>query len=142
MTDSISQPIPQTAADAALDESIQFADEVVTHALLRTAELPLGAGTAAIITLDNGFDHSKPNTFGPGGLLELKAALTEAQAIPGVAAICVTGKPFIFAVGADLTGVPRRTDRGQAAAVRRLLRRLSAELWYPQRMAGRGARGR
>ncbi|MFN8127508.1 MAG: 3-hydroxyacyl-CoA dehydrogenase NAD-binding domain-containing protein [Candidatus Nanopelagicales bacterium] len=120
MTDSISQPIPQTAADAALDESIQFADEVVTHALLRTAELPLGAGTAAIITLDNGFDHSKPNTFGPGGLLELKAALTEAQAIPGVAAICVTGKPFIFAVGADLTGVPRLTDRGQAAAIGKL----------------------
>ncbi|MEI2641326.1 MAG: hypothetical protein V9G10_03080 [Candidatus Nanopelagicales bacterium] len=33
--------------------------------------MPLGAGTAAIITLDNGFDHTKPNTFGPGGLLEL-----------------------------------------------------------------------
>lgn len=120
MTDSISSPIPQSDADAALDESIQFADEVVTHAKLRTAELPLGAGTAAIITLDNGFDHTKPNTFGPGGLLELKKAITEAQAIPGVAAICVTGKPFIFAVGADLTGVPRLTDRGQAAAIGKL----------------------
>ena len=120
MTDSISKPIPQSAADAALDESIQFADEVVTHAKLRTAELPLGAGTAAIITLDNGFDHTKPNTFGPGGLLELKAALTQAQQIPGLAAICVTGKPFIFAVGADLTGVPRLTDRGQALAIGRL----------------------
>ena len=120
MTDSISKPIPQSAADAALDESIQFADEVVTHAKMRTAELPLGAGTAAIITLDNGFDHTKPNTFGPGGLLELKAALTQAQQIPGLAAICVTGKPFIFAVGADLTGVPRLTDRGQALAIGRL----------------------
>jgi 3-hydroxyacyl-CoA dehydrogenase/enoyl-CoA hydratase/carnithine racemase len=120
MTESISKPIPQSDADAALDESIQFADEVVTHAKLRTAELPLGAGTAAIITLDNGFDHTKPNTFGPGGLLELKRAITEAQAIPGVAAICVTGKPFIFAVGADLSGVPRLTDRGQALAIGKL----------------------
>jgi 3-hydroxyacyl-CoA dehydrogenase/enoyl-CoA hydratase/carnithine racemase len=120
MTDSISKPIPQTDADAALDESIQFVDEVVTHAKLRTAELPLGAGTAAIITLDNGFDHTKPNTFGPGGLLELKQAITQAQDIPGVAAICITGKPFIFAVGADLTGVPRLTDRGQALAIGRL----------------------
>ncbi len=120
MTDSISHPIPQSDADAALDESIQFADEVVTHAKLRTVDLPLGAGTAAIITLDNGFDHTKPNTFGPGGLLELKAAIVEAQAIPGLTAICVTGKPFIFAVGADLTGVPRLTDRGQALAIGRL----------------------
>ena len=120
MTESISKPIPQSDADAALDESIQFADEVVTHSKLRTVDLPLGAGTAAIITLDNGFDHTKPNTFGPGGLLELKAAIVEAQAIPGLAAICVTGKPFIFAVGADLTGVPRLTDRGQALAIGRL----------------------
>jgi enoyl-CoA hydratase/carnithine racemase len=46
--------------------------------------------------------------------------LTQAQAVPGVAAICVTGKPFIFAVGADLTGVPRLTDRGQALAIGKL----------------------
>ena len=120
MSDSISTPIPTSDSDLALDESIQFADEVVTHAKMRTVELPLGAGTAAIITLDNGFDHTKPNTFGPGGLLELKAAIEQAQAVPGVAAICVTGKPFIFAVGADLTGVPRLTDRGQALAIGKL----------------------
>ena len=120
MTDSISKPIPTSDSDLALDESIQFADEVVTHAKVRTVELPLGAGTAAVITLDNGFDPTKPNTFGPGGLLELKAAIEQAQAVPGVAAICVTGKPFIFAVGADLTGVPRLTDRGQALAIGKL----------------------
>ena len=120
MSDSISTPIPTSDSDLALDESIQFADEVVTHAKMRTVELPLGAGTAAVITLDNGFDHTKPNTFGPGGLLELKAAIEQAQAVPGVAAICVTGKPFIFAVGADLTGVPRLTDRGQALAIGKL----------------------
>ncbi len=120
MTESISKPIPQSPEDAALDESIQFADEVVTHAKLRMVELPLGAGIAAVITLDNGFDHTKPNTFGPGGLIELKAAITQAQSEPGLAAICVVGKPFIFAVGADLSGVPRLTDRGQAVAMGRL----------------------
>ncbi len=120
MTESISKPIPQSAEDAALDESIQFADEVVTHAKLRMVELPLGAGSAAVITLDNGFDHTKPNTFGPGGLIELKQAITQAQTEPGLAAICVVGKPFIFAVGADLSGVPRLTDRGQAVAMGRL----------------------
>ena len=120
MTESISKPIPQSAEDAALDESIQFADEVVTHAKLRMVELPLGAGSAAVITLDNGFDHTKPNTFGPGGLIALKQAITQAQTEPGLAAICVVGKPFIFAVGADLSGVPRLTDRGQAVAMGRL----------------------
>jgi len=120
MPDSISSPVPATDADLAISESIQFADEVVTHSKVRTVDLPLGAGIAAIITLDNGFDHTKPNTFGPGGLLELKQSIQQAQAIPGVAAICVTGKPFIFAVGADLTGVPRLTDRGQAIAIGRL----------------------
>ena len=120
MNDSVSKPIPSSESDIAIDESIQFSDEVVTHAKVRVADLPLGAGKAAIITLDNGFDHTKPNTFGPGGLLELRAAIGQAQAEPGVTAICVIGKPFIFAVGADLTGVPRLTDRGQAVAIARL----------------------
>ena len=35
---------------------------------VRDVDLPGGAGTAALITLDNGFDHTKPNTFGPAGL--------------------------------------------------------------------------
>ncbi|MFD0853011.1 hypothetical protein ACFQ07_12300, partial [Actinomadura adrarensis] len=52
-----------------------FADEVVTHALVRDVTLPFGAGTLALITLDNGHDHTKPNTFGPNGLTELNAAV-------------------------------------------------------------------
>lgn len=44
-----------------------FADEVVTRAVVRDVELPYGAGTMALITLDNGLDHTKPSTFGPGG---------------------------------------------------------------------------
>ncbi len=97
-----------------------FADEVVTHALVRDVELPYGAGTMALITLDNGFDHTKPNTFGPGGLTELGAALDAVEARDDLAAVGVTGKPFIFAVGADLNGVPMIEGREQAQQIGRL----------------------
>jgi hypothetical protein len=56
------------------------AAEVVTKALVRDVELPGGAGTMALITLDNGFDHTKPNTFGPHGLFALNGALSEIAA--------------------------------------------------------------
>ena len=42
-----------------------FPDEVVTQAHVRHLDLPFGAGRFALITLDNGFDHTKPTTFGP-----------------------------------------------------------------------------
>ena len=32
-------------------------------------------GPVALITLDNGFDHTKPNSFGPAGLAAFDAAL-------------------------------------------------------------------
>jgi len=97
-------------------------DEVVTHAHVQDVELPGGAGTFALITLDNGFDHTKPNSFGPGGLAELSGVLdtlasrAEAHEIVGVG---ITGKPFIFAVGADITGIPSITSRDQALEIAR-----------------------
>ncbi|MBT2211355.1 3-hydroxyacyl-CoA dehydrogenase NAD-binding domain-containing protein [Actinomadura sp. NEAU-AAG7] len=97
-----------------------FADEVVTHALVRDVALPRGAGTLALITLDNGHDHTRPSTFGPRGLTELGEALDAVAAREDIAAVGVTGKPFIFAVGADLKGVPLIGDRADAAAVGRL----------------------
>jgi 3-hydroxyacyl-CoA dehydrogenase/enoyl-CoA hydratase/carnithine racemase len=80
-------------------------DEVVTHARVRTLEMPGGAGTMALITLDNDRDHTRPNTFGLGGLMSLDAALDSIAEMPDIAAIGVTGKPFIFAVGADLSAI-------------------------------------
>ena len=62
-----------------------FPDEVVTHAHVRVLDLPGGAGKLALITLDNGFDHTKPNTFGPGGLLELDDALDQVGPRPPTA---------------------------------------------------------
>jgi 3-hydroxyacyl-CoA dehydrogenase/enoyl-CoA hydratase/carnithine racemase len=104
------------------DEEIraQFPDEVVTHALIRNIDLPYGAGTLALITLDNGHDHTKPSTFGPAGLLELRDAIESVAARDDIAAVGVTGKPFIFAVGADLKGVGLLHERDQALGIARL----------------------
>jgi 3-hydroxyacyl-CoA dehydrogenase/enoyl-CoA hydratase/carnithine racemase len=104
------------------DEEIraQFPDEVVTHALVRDIDLPYGAGTLALITLDNGHDHTKPSTFGPAGLLELRDAIESVAARDDIAAVGVTGKPFIFAVGADLKGVGLLHERDQALGIARL----------------------
>ncbi|GGO70746.1 3-hydroxyacyl-CoA dehydrogenase NAD-binding domain-containing protein [Nonomuraea cavernae] len=96
------------------------ADEVVTKALVRDVELPGGAGTMALITLDNGFDHTRPNTFGPRGLFALNGALSEIEARTDLVAVGVTGKPFIFAVGADLKGASAVTSREEALAIGRL----------------------
>ena len=99
----------------------QFPGELITKALVRYVEVPGLPGELALVTLDNGEDHTKPSTFGPGGLLSLAAALDDIDAhTPGVAAIAVTGKPFILAVGADLKGVGLVTDRQQALQIGRL----------------------
>jgi 3-hydroxyacyl-CoA dehydrogenase/enoyl-CoA hydratase/carnithine racemase len=81
-----------------------FPDEVVTKAVTRLIPVPGLSKPVALITIDNGFDHTRPSTFGPQSLVSLNAALDEALAAEP-AAIAVTGKPFVFAVGADLSGV-------------------------------------
>jgi 3-hydroxyacyl-CoA dehydrogenase/enoyl-CoA hydratase/carnithine racemase len=112
-------------------------DERVTRFPVRDVDLPGGAGRMALITMDNGFDHTKPTTFGPKGLLNLRATLDEVsrRAADGeIVAVGITGKPFIFAVGADLKDVGRLAERDHALAVARLghsqLRRLG-ELAVP-----------
>ena len=99
---------------------VLFPDEVVTRALVRDVELPGGAGTLALITLDNGHDYTKPNTFGPAGLFELNAALDAVAARGDIAAVGITGKPFIFAVGADLKGVEVLDTRDKAKGIAQL----------------------
>ena len=104
------------------DTTLPHVDEVVTHARVQDLQLPGGAGTFALITLDNGFDHTKPNSFGPGGLAELGAVLDtlSTRASAGeIVGVGITGKPFIFAVGAYITGVPAVTNREQALQIAR-----------------------
>ena len=99
--------------------TLEFQNEVVTHAYLRFAQVPGLERPAALITLDNGYDHTKPSSFGPAGLAELSTAIDEAiEANPSF--IAVTGKPFIFCVGADITGMPLLNERDQALAIGRL----------------------
>jgi 3-hydroxyacyl-CoA dehydrogenase/enoyl-CoA hydratase/carnithine racemase len=102
--------------------------EVVTHALVRFVDLPDRAGAAALVTLDNGRDHTRPNTFGPQGLAELDAALDVALSHDGLRAICITGKPYGLSAGADLSGVAQIQDRETALEIARLGHRVLQRL--------------
>ena len=96
-------------------------EEVITQSLVRDVDLtPFGfKGSLALITLDNGLDHTRPNTLGPQSLLALDAAITDAAARTP-AAIAIIGKPFIFAAGADLSGLAFLNTREQAVAIGKL----------------------
>ena len=107
-----------SAADFA-DLSAMSEDEVVTHSYVR--DIPISGGkTLALITLDNGRDHTRPSTLGPVTTLELAGVLDEqkARAARGeIAGVAVTGKPFILAAGADLSKV---SDIPSRAAAKRM----------------------
>lgn len=122
-----------TTAELLKSAAELFPDEVVTTAHVRHFDLPLGAGRFALITLDNGFDHTKPTTFGPQSLANLNAAIDQVEkeaADGGIVGVGLTGKPFVFAVGADLKGVELLRQREEALAVGRgghdVFKRLSA----------------
>ena len=96
-------------------------EEVITQALVRDIDLtPFGhKGSLALITLDNSLDHTRPNTLGPQSLASIDAAITDAVSRKP-AAIAVIGKPFIFAAGADLSGLAFLNKREQALAIGKL----------------------
>ncbi|MBX3092486.1 MAG: enoyl-CoA hydratase/isomerase family protein [Cryobacterium sp.] len=95
-------------------------DEVVTHSFVR--DVPISGGkTLALVTLDNGRDHSRPNTLGPLALKEYAETLAglKSRAKKGeIHGVAVTGKPYILAAGADLTNagdIPSRSIAKQLA---------------------------
>ncbi|MEV6059924.1 3-hydroxyacyl-CoA dehydrogenase NAD-binding domain-containing protein [Nocardia asteroides] len=94
-------------------EKLYSDDEVVTRAHLSKITLP-SRKVLGLVTLDNGKDHTRPNTFGPKSLVELNNAYDAALADPSIDAIAVTGKPFILAAGADLSAM----QSGKATGVR------------------------
>ena len=96
-------------------------EEVVTHAFVRDVDLTAfgGTGKMALITLDNGQDHNRPNTFGPASLISLKDAIADAIS-RSPKAIAITGKPFIFAAGADLSALSFIQNRDQSLAIGKL----------------------
>ncbi|PQZ95803.1 3-hydroxyacyl-CoA dehydrogenase [Arthrobacter sp. MYb227] len=94
-------------------------DEVLTHSLIEDVLLPSGK-KIAMLTLDNGFDHSKPTTLGPNTMLELHAVLTaqRARAAAGeIHALALTGKPYFLVAGADLNGVKNLASAEHGAAM-------------------------
>ncbi|QGU28741.1 3-hydroxyacyl-CoA dehydrogenase NAD-binding domain-containing protein [Microbacterium oryzae] len=94
-------------------------EEVVTHSLV--SDIPLASGrTLALITLHNGRDHRRPNTIGPRTLLELDDVLEtlRGRAAAGeIDAVAITGKPYVFAAGADLSQMNALRKRDDALLV-------------------------
>ena len=88
-------------------------DEVVTTVTVTDHALPEGAGTLALLTLDNGQGPRRPATLGPATLLGLGRVLDEqaARAAAGeIQALAVTGVEGTFAAGADLSLIAGLTD--------------------------------
>ena len=92
------------------------------HARCRTSRSPAGPASSPWSRSTTGYDHTRPNTFGPQAIAGLQATVDglRARAEAGeIQAVGITGKPFVFAVGADLSGVPYVTEREQALAIAR-----------------------
>ena len=70
-----------------------------TEFKLRPVQTPVGA--IALVTMDNGEDWQKPNTFGEAALRSLQELLDRVDDGEW-AGLVLTGKPFVFAVGADI----------------------------------------
>jgi 3-hydroxyacyl-CoA dehydrogenase/enoyl-CoA hydratase/carnithine racemase len=65
-------------------------------------------GDVALVTIDNGEDWTKPTFFGEDALRSLERTLEELESGDYHAAV-ITGKPFFFAAGADITEFPNIT---------------------------------
>ena len=88
-------------------------DEVLTTAAVTDHALPGGAGTLALLTLDNGRGPRRPATLGPASLLALGRVLDEqaARVAAGeVQALALTGVEGTFAAGADLSLIAGITE--------------------------------
>src|SRR3954449_4662245 len=93
--------------------------EVVTHSTVRDIRLASGK-VLALITLDNGRDHNRPNTLGPATLTELAATLAtlRSRAAAGeIQAVSITGKQYILAAGADLSDISRLGSKDNARLI-------------------------
>jgi 3-hydroxyacyl-CoA dehydrogenase/enoyl-CoA hydratase/carnithine racemase len=67
-------------------------------------------GDVALLTIDNGEDYRKPTTLGRAAHESLDRALTEIESQEW-RALVLTGKPFIFCAGADISEFPKASTR-------------------------------
>src|SRR5262245_34424815 len=63
-------------------------------------------GSIAVVSMDNGSDHTRPSTFGPAAFESLASVLERLEG-GDWAGMVLTGKPFVFAAGADIDEFPR-----------------------------------
>ena len=106
----------------------------------KLARVETEAGTFALLTIDNGEDWQRPNTFGPEAMASLDARLTELES-GDWAGMVLTGKPFVFCAGADINqfhGVDPETAREGSKAGHELFGRIAA-LPFPTLAAVNGA---
>ena len=101
-----------------MEADLNVASELVTSCKVTYLD-SREAGRLAILTLDNGADHRKPNTFGERSLASLRAAVEEVAAQADVKGLLLTGKPFVFAAGADLGAFEGMDEAGAREAARR-----------------------
>ena len=87
-----------------------------TEFKLRTVRTHVG--DLALVTMDNGEDWQKPNTFGEAALRSLQGLLDRIEEREW-AGLVLTGKPYVFAVGADIDEfgeiTPERAREGSEA---------------------------
>jgi len=72
-------------------------------------------GRIALVTIDNGEDYTKPSTFGRAAFESLARALERLEGEEW-AGMVLTGKPFVFAAGADIREFPKTTTAELARA--------------------------
>ena len=98
-------------------------------------------GRIALVTIDNGEDYTKPSTFGRAAFESLQQALERLEGEEW-AGLVLTGKPFVFAAGADIREFPKTTTADLARAGGRAghdaFQRIAA-LPYPTLAAVNGA---
>ncbi len=84
-----------------------MAEELITKFKVTYYEHP-EAGKLAIMTMDNGADYKKPNTFEDKALSSLNEAMDNLD--PDIKGLMLTGKTFIFSVGANLIEAATRLE--------------------------------
>jgi len=72
-------------------------------------------GPVALVTMDNGADHTKPTVLGRSALESADRVISELES-GDWAAMLLTGKPFVFCAGADIDEFPNMASREEAIA--------------------------
>ncbi|HYX76636.1 MAG TPA: 3-hydroxyacyl-CoA dehydrogenase NAD-binding domain-containing protein, partial [Gaiellaceae bacterium] len=83
--------------------------ESLTEFRLAAAVRPELDRPIALVTIDNGADHTKPTVFGRSAFESLGRVLKQLESDEW-AALVVTGKPYFFSAGADLDEFTRRAN--------------------------------